>query len=405
MDGWKRVRRNMTHGVPMHRIFQAFPLTLALSAPIVAGAAAQTSTTPKNKEGPTIDKPLPAGKQRQIDALLEQFRRAQRIPGLSAAITVNGYIVYGKGFGQARPGVKATRNTVYPIGQVTQQFTAGAIMLLRQRGLGMGGGKLAMSDKLTAYFKGVTHWRDASVGNLLTHTSGVPALKDSIFYEERIFSQAHRITQRRVLEFIKARDVLFTPGTQWKYSDSNYFLLANVIEIGLELFYHDYITSEFFELFLMPRSSFLARQPLNQRAYGTIKGKPAPEINPNMLFGSADATSTAMDLQAWSNAVMRTKLFDPKSRSLLFGQYIALPGMIAPYGAGFYVRKGGAWNEYFTIGEIPGFTAINKILHRPGKDTWGKASGQDIYVAILTNADKVKGLDRLATQIALIAYR
>ena len=102
---------------------------------------------------------------------------------------------------------------------------------------------------------------------------------------------------------------------------------------------------------------------------------------------------------------MRTKLFTDKSRQLMFGQYIALPNMIAPYGAGFYVRKGGAWNEYFTIGSIPGFTAISKILHRPGKVPHAQSSGQDIYVAILTNADKVKGLDRLANQIALIAYR
>lgn len=381
-----------------------FILTFLLIFALPASAGAQTAPTPK-KEGPTIDKPLPAGKRQQINAILERFRRNQRIPGLSAAITINGYIVYGEGFGQARPGVKATRDTIYPIGQVTQQFTAGAIMLLQQRGLGMGGGKLSVSDKLTAYFTGVTHWRKASLANLLTHTSGVPALRDSIFYGERIHSQPHVITRRRVLDFIKGRDVLFTPGTQWQYSDSNYFLLANVVEIGLELRYHDYIESEFFELFLMTRSNFLSRQALNQRAYGTIAGKPAAEANPNMLFGSADATSTAMDLQAWSHAVMRTKLFTAKSRGLMFGQYIALPNMIAPYGAGFYVRRGAGWHEYFTIGDIPGFTAINKILHRPGKEPYAISSGQDIYVAILTNAGKVKGLDRLATQIAMIAYR
>ncbi len=384
----------------MYRYILAFLLIFAL--PVSASAQ---SAPPRKKDGLTIDKPLPAGKRQQIDALLESFRRAQRIPGLSAAITVNGSIVYGEGFGQARPGVKAARDTIYPIGQVTQQFTAGAIMLLQQRGLGMGGGKLSVSDKLTAYFTGVTHWSQASLANLLTHTSGVPALQDSIFYEERIYSQPHIITLRRVLDFIKGRDLLFTPGTQWKYSDSNYFLLANVVEIGLELRYHDYIESEFFELFQMTRSNFLSRQALNQRAYGTIGGKPAAEVNPNMLFGSADATSTAMDLQAWSHAVMRTKLFTAKSRGLMFGQYIALPTMIAPYGAGFYVRRGAGWHEYFTIGNIPGFTAINKILHRPGKDPYAISSGQDIYVAILTNAGKVKGLDRLATQIALIAYR
>ena len=61
-------------------------------------------------------------------------------------------------------------------------------------------------------------------------------------------------------------------------------------------------------------------------------------------------------------------------------------------GAGFFVRTVGAWNEYFTIGNLPGFSGINKILHRP-------STGDDAYVVILTNGTNVKGLDRAATAI------
>lgn len=354
-------------------------LCLSLSGP----ATAQKAPAKPYKNA------LTAAERQQVNGLLTRFAKVNRIPGLSVAISVNGRIVHRAGFGIARPGTKADAHTIYPVGQITQQFTAAAIVLLQQRGHG----KIKLRQSLKEYFAGVTHWQQATVGHLLTHVSGIPSLKSSIFYRERIYSQ---IKKARVLAFIKARELEFVPGRNFRFSDANYFLLANVIEIALELFFHDYIRSEFFEILQMKRSNFLGDQPIARRAAGYVGRDLARELNPAMLFGSADATSTAIDLQNWNFGLMRTEMFKAISRRILFASFIKLPGQRASYGSGFFVRKGVRWNEYFTINRLEGFGGINKILHSP-------RTGADIYVTILTNKAVPKGLDMLSTRIARIA--
>lgn len=365
-------------------MFRCLLIAALLCLPVPAAVAADAKPAAPYKTA------LSPAERQQVTAVLEQFRRARRIRGLSAAISVNGKIVYSVGLGFERPGKRATAHSIYAIGQITQQFTAGAILLLQQRGHG----KIKIRQSLNEYFAGVVHWRNASIGHLLAHSSGIPDLRTSVFFRERVYS---RVPQSRVLGFIKARSLKFQPGRQFEFSDANYFLLANVIEVALELFYHDYIKSEFYQPLLMKRSGFLRTQPIAWRAAGWLGQRRAQEVNPHIFFGSADATSTAMDLQNWNFGLMRTKLFLPISRRILFTPFVYSANAKAHMGAGFYVRQAaGGWREYFSFGVMPGYTGINKILHQP-------ASGRDVYVTILTNQSAVPGLDPLSTRIARIA--
>ncbi len=355
------------------------------TAPL-APAAAQDK--PKTKAVPPSISNLSAGQARRIDAIAGSLMRSNRIKGLSVGVAVNGRVVYARGYGTDRGTRPATKDSIYPIGEITQQFTAGSLLLWQQRKY-RNAPRVTVNDALTEYFFGVAHWGGSKLSNLLTHTSGMPELKDSIFFEERLYS---RVNSERILDFIKGRDLAFKPGTAFRYSHSNYFLIAQVIEIGLELYYHDFVKTDIYELLKMDRSSFLSRQPLRQRAQGYDGAKKVREVNPAMFFGSADATSTVIDLMKWDAGVMRSKMFTKLSRDTFFGKFVQVKAMRASFGAGFFVRTVGAWNEYFTIGNLPGFSGINKILHRP-------TSGDDTYVVILTNATNVKGLDRAATAI------
>ena len=361
---------------------------IPLLAAFCAIAAMASQGAHARAAGPS-KKSLTAIEKRQINTLLTDFARTNRIPGMSFAVSVNGRILHRGGIGMARPGVRAKADTIYPIGQITQQFTAAAVVLLQQRGQG----KIKLRHSLKQYFAGITHWRQATIGHLLTHASGVPSLSSSIFYRERLYS---RVRRARVLSFIKARPLEFQPGTNFRFSDANYFLLANVVEVALELFFHDYVRSEFYGLLQMKRSSFLAEQPLADRAVGYIGRDIAREANPAMLFGSADATSTAVDLQNWNYGLMRSEMFRPISRRILFASFIHVARQRASYGSGFYVRKGRRWNEYFMLNRLTGFGGINKILHNP-------RTGEDIYVTILTNKTVPRGLDALSTRVARIA--
>lgn len=367
-----------------------FAAGLALAP--MAHAAAQDKNKPKAKEVPPSISNLSAGQARRIDGIALSLMRSNRIKGLSVGVAVNGKVVYARGYGHDRGKRPATKDSIYGIGHITQEFTAGALLLWQQRKY-RNAPRVTVNDPLTEYFFGVAHWGGAKLSNLLTHTSGMPELTDSIFFEERLYS---RVKAERILTFIKGRDLAFKPGTAFRYSHSNYFLVAQVLEIGLEVYYYDFIQTDIYDQLKMTRSSFLSRQPLRQRAQGYDGVKKARDVNPSMFFGSADATSTVIDLMKWDAGVMRSNMYTKLSHATFFGKFVQVKPMRAWFGAGFFVRTGGAWNEYFTIGNIPGFSGINKILHRP-------SNNDDVYVVILTNQTNVKGLDRAATAIGNVA--
>jgi CubicO group peptidase (beta-lactamase class C family) len=368
-------------------VLVAFALAIA---PTASATAQNKSKTGAKTTSASINR-LSAGQARRIDGIARSLMRRHGIRALSVGVSVNGKVVYARGFGHDRGKRPATKDTIYAIGHITQELTAGALLLWQQRHY-RNAPRVTVNDPLTEYFFGVPQWGGAKIANLLTHTSGIPPLTDSIFYEERLYS---RIKTDRILNFIKGRELSFKPGTAFRYSHSNYFLVAQIIEIGLELYYHDFVQTDIYDQLKMTRSSFLSRQPIRQRAQGYIGKKRAREVNPAMFFGSADATSTVIDLLKWDRGIF-SDMFTKLSRNTFFGKFVRVNEMHAWYGAGFFVRPEGAWDEYFTIGSIPGFTGINKIVHR-------RKGGGNVNVVILTNADKVKGLDRAATEIARVA--
>ncbi|MCY4396588.1 MAG: serine hydrolase [Rhodospirillaceae bacterium] len=331
---------------------------------------------------------IPAAKQARVAALARGFMRARGIKGMSVGIGGNGKLLLATGFGEARPGLPSGRNTIYPIGEITQQFTAAALLWWQDRQY-RSAGPVRVNDPVNEYFFGVAHWQGMKLGHLLTHTSGLPLLTDTVFYEERLYSS---IKAHRILDFIKGRDLAFAPGKKFRASRSNYFLIAQVIEVGLRVFFHDYIQTEIYDLNEMTRSGFLGTTPLGRRAQGYEKGRPSREVNPTMLLGSADATSTVVDLIGFDRQLMRGKLFSSEAKRAMFGGHIRAGKQNLHYGAGWFVRGQGARQAYFTIGRIPGFSAINKIYRN-------SAAGTDDYVVILTNADGVTGLEGLADRL------
>lgn len=372
-------------GLTAPSAFMAAFMTAFMTAGQAGPAAAQQS-------GARTESAIPAAKQARVEALARGFMRRREIKGMSIAIGRNGKMLLATGFGEARPGLPSGKDTIYPIGEITQQFTAAALLWWQDRKY-QNAGPVRVNDPVTEYFFGVAHWQGMKLGHLLTHTSGLPLLTDSVFFEERLYSS---IKGHRILDFIKGRDLAFQPGADFRASRSNYFLIAQVIEIGLRVFFHDYIQTEIYDLNGMTRSGFLGTTPLGRRAQGYTDGKPAREVNPTMFLGSADATSTAVDLIRFDRELMRGNLFSAEAKQAMFGRHIRAGKGDLWYGAGWHVHGTGARQSYFTVGRIPGFSSINKIY----RDT---AAGTDHYVVVLTNADGVKGLEELADRLLAAA--
>src|SRR5215475_5060328 len=161
----------------------------------------------------------------KVDAVFAQYEKADS-PGCALGVIKDGKLLYARGYGMANleHNIPNGPKMAYDIGSTSKQFTAASILLLAQQG------KLSLDDdarkhipELPAYLKPIT------IRHLLHHTSW---LRDYL----TLFSLAgmnfdDTTTEKDALDIIvRQKGLNFTPGDEWLYSNSGYFLLSVVIK-------------------------------------------------------------------------------------------------------------------------------------------------------------------------------
>src|SRR6185436_4171676 len=202
---------------------------------------------------------LDAQRVAQIDSLFREFSHPNA-PGASVMVIHNGKPIFAKGFGLADLDKKTpcTTNTNFRLASVTKQFTAMAVLILVERG------RLALDDRLTDFFPEFpAYGRQITVRHLLTHTSGlldyedlippgttIPVLDQDVL---RVLIEStsdspqagvHRVAwtentaenEARLKRELQQRasrppetpkrTTYFPPGSQFRYSNSGFALLA-----------------------------------------------------------------------------------------------------------------------------------------------------------------------------------
>lgn len=87
-------------------------------------------------------------------------------------------------------------------------------------------GKLHLDDDIGQYLDGLpTNWRTIPVRRLLNHTSGLPDIAIDQYTTNKIAE-----TTEEALKLLRDRPMDFTPGTDWRYNETNYMLLGMLIE-------------------------------------------------------------------------------------------------------------------------------------------------------------------------------
>ena len=149
-----------------------------------------------------------------------------RRPGRSVAVGRGGAVVFAEAYGAARldPFEPMTVDTVVDIASVSKQFTATAILLLAERGA------IDLDAPLSTYLPDLPAWASRpTVAQLIHHQSGIPDYIDLLV--ERGFDVTG--TSPTIADALAALadvvDLDFAPGTWWEYSNSNYFLLSQVV--------------------------------------------------------------------------------------------------------------------------------------------------------------------------------
>ncbi|HEX2593456.1 MAG TPA: serine hydrolase domain-containing protein [Rhizomicrobium sp.] len=278
-------------------------------------------------------------------------------PGAVLAIVKDGVTVFRKGYGLANIewGTRMPADAVFPIASLTKQFTAVAIMMLKERGL------VSIDAPLETYLPDFpTRGRRITVRQLLNHTSGLCRDKASPETHREISRQ--NLSLAKLLELIAARPLEFEPGERYAYSNSGYVLLGAIIERISGQKYRDFLKAEMFDPLGMANTFYLFDEPIvPKRVAGYQRGRRGIEnasyISPTYYHASGGLASTADDLATWDAAMWAHRLIGAESFAEMLVPVRLNDGSEFPYGFGYGTAEYRGHRIYHHTGGLSGFAS------------------------------------------------
>jgi CubicO group peptidase (beta-lactamase class C family) len=277
-------------------------------------------------------------------------------PGCTIAVSRNGKLVFSEAYGAKRlnPSEPMTTGTVVDIGSTSKQFTATAILLLVQRG------KVDLDATLAMYLPGVAPWASAvTVRQMMHHQSGIPDYIDLL--GQKGFETTGRSTDADALTALAETTALNSaPGSTFEYSNSNYFLLGQVVlkVAGIDL--GRFLAKEVFTpLSLAMRMD--PRTPIASKAT-SYQGSGADRIVADSAWeqlGDGGIQTTSVELVKWASqywaptiggpAINTLRLDQAASSAELGGRYGAGILETNPDGVGRVLSHSGGWGGFVTF--------------------------------------------------------
>lgn len=167
----------------------------------------------------------PADLSRRIDAM---FHRCDKpgVPGAVALLARGAQVLHRAAYGLAdlERNVSLLPDSVLDIGSVSKQFTAACVLLLVQDGA------VALDDPVRKHVTEMPEcMQPVTVRHMLLHVSGIPdyiglLMKKGVDVEDRV------TPQEGLDVLVEVERLTFETGSKWAYSNSNYFLLAEIVE-------------------------------------------------------------------------------------------------------------------------------------------------------------------------------
>ncbi|MBF9221350.1 serine hydrolase domain-containing protein [Hymenobacter ruricola] len=176
----------------------------------------------------------------RLDSLFRSLAQHEELNG-SVLIARQGRPIYQQSFGFARfaPAQANDRRTGFALASVAKVFTATAVLQLRDRG------RLALDEPLKKYLPEFPY-SAITIRQLLSHTSGLP---DYELYEAQMDANPGKVfTNQDVLPALKKwkKPLGSRPGEKWEYSNTNYLLLALLVEETSGLRFQHYVQKHIF---------------------------------------------------------------------------------------------------------------------------------------------------------------
>lgn len=338
-----------------------------------------------------------------MSTLHDIISEAAEAYGFSGAISItrHGEMLFAKAFGfrNIREQLLNELDTRFGIASGTKAFTALGIALLQEQGRLRF--KTPISD-IDKSFRSFIH-PDATIGQLLDHTSGVYD-----YYDEEIITDFDEFqveipwyslkTPSDYLPLFIDKQMKHEPGLHYAYSNGGYILLGIVIERLTGRSFQEFIETEVLIPLGMNSSGFFSFDNLPPNtALGYLEGGDQLNIYKLPIIGSSDGGmfTTAEDLLRFWQGLFTQRLMSRDMIDRLTDGHIKIHDH-TQYGFGFYRAKVGRKWFHAIAGSDAGVGFDSRYLPE-----------EDLAVSILANRsfgdERIKRLvfDQLAKSISI----
>lgn len=162
----------------------------------------------------------------QVDELFSQWDQ-ENAPGATIGIYQDGEIVYTQGYGTANldHNIPLAPGSVLRIGSISKQFMAMCVAILVEQG------KLSLDNDIRMYLPEMPDYeKPVTIRHLLHHTSGIREYLALVSLAGKPEGGVFGYTAKELVEMLSRQKALnFEPGSQFSYTNSGYFLLAEIV--------------------------------------------------------------------------------------------------------------------------------------------------------------------------------
>ncbi|WP_370900245.1 serine hydrolase domain-containing protein [Chryseobacterium gossypii] len=248
-------------------------------------------------------------------------------------------ILYEKYRGYGREGnqMPIDKNTALHVASVSKTLTAMAMMKLVEAG------EIKLSDHLTQYFTGFPY-PDVTVQNLLTQRSGLPKYEYFITKIQPAPEELSKafITNQDILNMlVKYKpDLVKEPGTGFMYCNTNFALLALLIEKITKTPFPQAMKEIVFTPLKMNNTYIFQEKDIPTAAqsfyYGGNRLYPLDRLD--LIYGDKNVYTTPRDLLNFSKAMYSKDFLKPELMDMVFRPYSNEKAGMNNYGLGFRMK-------------------------------------------------------------------
>jgi CubicO group peptidase (beta-lactamase class C family) len=259
-----------------------------------------------------LDKPLMAKKGKILDSI---FSTLQAKNGFNGCVLYGekGRLVFKKAYGydDFKTKKRLTTSSAFQLASVSKMFTAMSIMILEEEGL------LDFDDSVRKFIPELPY-PGITIRQMLNHRSGLP---DYMHFSDNYWDQAKPMTNEDMIRVmaINQPPKAFTPGNGFDYCNSNYALLASVVERITKKPFEQFVKENIFEPLSMDNTFIYRLDPMKEipplipvGVAGHHGGRGLPRVEPNFyqngIVGDKGVYATVEDLFKWDQALYNGSL-------------------------------------------------------------------------------------------------